>query len=114
MQRVKKVRERNARELAHAQCVLIGVTFRWEWHGSAPQASLTKRWYYTMPDYFKGGYISGPYHTKHEAVERACINLGIAATGDTDRLPDGAIVTASPTGRVVYGDDHIANYLPPR
>ena len=99
MKKLHKRTERNTREQQHAMAVLGGVEFRWEWKGKGEYAR--KCWYLTMPSWHKPGYISGPYSTKWEAVERALTHLGVG-TGEAENLPDEAVGYLSPTGRIQY------------
>ena len=82
MKKRYKMRERETRAQCFGMAVLAGVTFRWDLRGSGVtpfgvRAPARKVWYFTLPNWHKGGYISGPFETKWEAVEAALRNLGV-------------------------------------
>jgi hypothetical protein len=108
MKKLQKVTERETRDHLLRCVTMGGVTVRWEYRGNGEYSP--KRWYFTMPPGYPKGYISGPYATKWEAVEKAHKCLMGAPTG----LPDGAIGTYAFGGGPVTGRFSHTSNLPPR
>lgn len=90
------------RKLRFGQAVLLGVVIeRRSRYGGGVDDVRAMRWYRTMPNTYKGGgYINGPFMTRHEAVDTALRLLGVITaeqmhppgmglvSGDDAPLPD--------------------------
>lgn len=82
------------RRIRFGQAVLLGVVIeRRSRYGGGVDDVRGLRWYRTMPNTYKGGgYINGPFMTRHEAVDTALQLLGVISS-DEFAVPDAPTAT---------------------
>lgn len=88
------------RRIRFGQAVLLGVVIeKRPTYGGGVAGIHSMRWYRTMPNTYKGGgYINGPFMTRHEAVDTALKLFGVISS-DEFAVPDAPTATIDFCGR---------------